>query len=273
MDLALENQNKTLQETEKKQLLLPKTTRLVLNMIYSLALFGGLLYAALALNKHIITTKGSSIYEALYAVIHKEAAHKDMSPILSLLIKNFNAETFSEITTSLIMIASIMIIAVLFLTFVYNAMCIIFYKQLSENGEADNQQLLKGIRIMNIGYCVITYISIFTTLIAVIFPTVILGTELVSVFEDDFLNKGPEATAKACKIFIIICYAVLFFVATALIIKKCDRISKTPNYVYYENLGTYLLGLSVTFIPLLIVIAIMLLIVRFILSFGFRSSD
>lgn len=178
-----------------------------------------------------------------------------------------------------------MFIAVLFLTFVFNIIYIIFSKQLDKcniyyldkNGKEYNpleNRLNKGIKIMNISYSVITYISVLITLATVAFVTILAGSSLARGFFDG--EDDVEMAVKASRILIIIGFVILFFIGTALIVKKGERIAETPDYIYYENLGTYLKGLLVTLIPLLTIAAIalfILLIVISLISIGARSDD
>lgn len=293
MALTLKKRNGILYYTESNRYYTPKISNLVLNMIYSLALFGGTLYALLAFNNYIRTNEsflsyfndGLNIYEFANASFTSLITESKISEVLPLLIKNFNVQVFSELTAIMIIISTIMFIAVLFLTFVFNMIYIIFSKQLDkcvvyyldENGKEYNpleKRLNKGIKTMNISYSVITYISILTTLVTVGFVTVLAGSSLARGFFDG--EDDIDIAVKASKVLIIMGFIVFFFVAIAMIVKKGERISETPNYIYYENLGTYLKGLLVTLIPLLTIAAIalfILLIVISLISIGARSDD
>lgn len=293
MALTLKERNGILHYTESVKYYTPKISSLVLNMIYSLALFGGSLYALLAFNNYIHTNEnflsyfsdGLNIYEFTNASFTSLITESKINEVLLLLIKNFNIQVFSKLTAIMLILSTIMFIAVLFLTFVFNIIYIIFSKQLDKcniyyldkNGKEYNpleNRLNKGIKIMNISYSVITYISVLITLATVAFVTILAGSSLARGFFDG--EDDVEMAVKASRILIIIGFVILFFIGTALIVKKGERIAETPDYIYYENLGTYLKGLLVTLIPLLTIAAIalfILLIVISLISIGARSDD
>ncbi len=293
MALTQKERTGVLHYTESVRYYTPKISSLVLNMIYSLALFGGCLYAVIAFNNYIHTNEvflsyskeGINIYEFVSGSVYYFITESKMNEVLPKLIKNFNVESFSEVTAVLLLISTAVFIFVLFLTFVYNLIYIIYSKTtdkcdmyyLDENGNEYNpleQRLNKGIKIVNITYSVISYISILITELAVVFTTIMAGSAVARGFfdGDDELNTA----VKAGKILIIIGFVILFFIATALIVKKGERIANTPNYIYYENLGTYLKGIIVSLIPLFTIAAIalfFLLIIVYLISLGARSDD
>ncbi len=283
----------TLHYTDNIKYYTPKISSLVLNMIYSLALFGGLLYAVIAFNNYLHTnenflsyfSEGLSIYEFINATIYSLVTESKINEVLPLIIKNFNVDSFSEITTVLIFVSTIVFISVLFLTFVYNLIYIVYSKKLDkcvmyyldENGNEYNpleKRLNKGIKIINVVYSLISYVSILITELAVIITTIMAGISVARGFFDG--EDDIDIAVKASKALIIIGFVVLFFIGVALIVKKGERIAETPNYIYYENLGTYLKGIVVSLIPLFTIAAIallILLIVISLISIGARSDD
>lgn len=273
---------------EEKYINITKTSRIVLNMLYSLFLSAAVLCALFALNNFLHTnesilsyySEGISIYSFLNELVLEIVNYERISNILPLMFKNFNADTFVTLSTVFIFASIIMFTVTLILTVLYNALYLICIKAMDKCNnifknhltESDvlrsyilHKRLKKTIHISNIVYAIFTYISLFITELSVIMITIMSGVGLTCVILSD--TDKFSTLSIISKIFIIIGFVILFFAGSALLIKKKERIVASGKYVCYENLGTYFKGIATVLIPVLSVIAIAVTVLIFFIKF------
>lgn len=271
----------------------PKISKLILNAAYSLILFSGAIYCLYAINNFFHTNENFLQYNngsfalvdyfkfAVFDII----SDNRIDEILALLINNFDKQTFCSIVGTTVFIFAVSFCAMFLITAFYNLINIANICRLKKFNKIlhcpnpDNtvlrsyskqNSLEKAIHINNVLYSSLTYLSIIITEVAVVCTSVIAGVALVSCY----MRKDTDISSvlKYCKAIIIIGYIILLLIGIALIVKKVERITETPKGVYYENLGTYLIGILVALIPLLTIAAIAIFLLLCLLSFISRLA-
>lgn len=277
---------------EEKYINITKTSRILLNLIYSALLSGAAVYGIYALNNLLHTnatvlsefSNGLSIYSCIRELTFEIVNLENVRDVLPLLFKNFNPDTFATVSSNFIFASMILFIVSLLVTVIYNVLyfacvkvmekCTSSFKNgLTEAGALRSYKLhnkMKGtIRISNIVYAVFTYISLLIIELSVIMLTIMSGVGLACALFDG--AEKINTVVIASKIFIIIGFILFIFVAAAFIVKKKERIDTFGQYASYENLGTYFTGIVIALIPILsiiaIAIAVLILIIRFLIWF------
>lgn len=192
---------------EEKYINITKTSRILLNLIYSALLSGAAVYGIYALNNLLHTnatvlsefSNGLSIYSCIRELTFEIVNLENVRDVLPLLFKNFNPDTFATVSSNFIFASMILFIVSLLVTVIYNVLyfacvkvmekCTSSFKNgLTEAGALRSYKLhnkMKGtIRISNIVYAVFTYISLLIIELSVIMLTIMSGVGLACALFD-----------------------------------------------------------------------------------------
>lgn len=119
-------------------------------------------------------------------------------------------------------------------------------------------------KVINISYAVLSYISILLVLSTSWLTTFLLPT---------FLFTEPVFSIP----FILISLTAFYKVGRKYIIKKLVRIKQRRSYDYFENLGTYLMGVAISLVPFIVTAflawLVVLILALFILHKVLREHD
>ena len=181
-----------------------------------------------------------------------------------------NIELYVKILSNLFLSCSVMITVVLLLTAIYNIFYIFAFKrqrrlaaEITATGKmqqatvapptASYKHLIKIMKAVNIIYSLATYITLLTCAVA---------AEMYAVFQSaDFF----PISFKIYKILMIAIAIIMFVITSFFIFEKRDRIVTDRCIVSgynMENLDTFIKGLAVSFVPMIVILALIFFIIR-----------
>ena len=236
--------------------------------VFSLALFAGCIYLLLEyVIKYCTYENLLNFFTAPFGGTDYIAA--DLTRVTEFLPK-INIELYVKILSNLLLSCSVMITAIFLLTAIYNIFYIFAFKRqrrlAAEITATDKMQqttvapptasykrLIKIMKAVNITYSLATYITLLTCAVA---------AEMHAVFQSaDFF----PISFKIYKILMIAIAIIMFVITSFFIFEKRDRIVTDRCIVSgynMENLDTFIKGLAVSFVPMIVILALIFFIIR-----------
>ena len=185
-------------------------------------------------------------------------------------LPKINIELYVKILSNLFLSCAIMITAIFLLTAIYNIFYIFAFKrqrrlaaEIMATGKmqqatvapptASYKRLIKIMKAVNITYSLATYITLLICAVAV---------GMYAVFQSaDFF----PISFKIYKILMIAIAIIMFVITSFFIFEKRDRIvtDRCIDSGYnMENLDTFIKGLAVSFVPMIVILALIFFIIR-----------
>lgn len=233
--------------------------------IFSLALFGGCSYFLFEYVVKYCTY--DNLIKFFTTAFSSNSIFKSDSKRVAEFLPRVNAELYVAVLAKMFLACSVLLTAVLLLTAIYNIYYILAYKKIDKLSGGSLglkndifQKMVKNVRIIkivNIIYAVITYITLILIFASVMMYTVIQSAYF---FPIEFSTY---------KILMIVISIIMFVVLAIFISEKCDRIKNNACLeigCYTENLDTFIKGIGICLIPILIVIGIVMLLIYIVLS-------
>lgn len=236
--------------------------------VFSLALFAGCIYLLLEyVIKYCTYENLMNFFNSPFGQTDYIAA--DLTRVTEFLPK-INIELYVKILSNLFLSCSVMITAIFLLTAIYNIFYIFAFKrqrrlaaEITATGKmqqatvapptASYKRLIKIMKAVNITYSLATYITLLTCAVA---------TGMYAVFQSaDFF----PISFKIYKILMIAIAIIMFVITSFFIFEKRDRIVTDRCIVSgynMENLDTFIKGLAVSFVPMIVILALIFFIIR-----------
>lgn len=236
--------------------------------VFSLALFAGCIYLLLEyVIKYCTYENLLNFFNSPFGGTDYIAA--DLTRVVEFLPK-INIELYVKILSNLLLSCFVMITAIFLLTAIYNIFYIFAFKRqrrlAAEITATDKMQqttvapptasykrLIKIMKAVNITYSLATYITLLTCAVA---------AEMYAVFQSaDFF----PISFKIYKILMIAIAIIMFVITSFFIFEKRDRIVTDRCIVSgynMENLDTFIKGLAVSFVPMIVILALIFFIIR-----------
>lgn len=236
--------------------------------VFSLALFAGCIYLLLEyVIKYCTYENLLNFFTAPFGETDYIAA--DLTRVTEFLPK-INIELYVKILSNLFLSCAIMITAIFLLTAIYNIFYIFAFKrqrrlaaEITATGKMQDthgtlpidsyKRLIKIMKTVNITYSLATYITLLICAVAV---------GMYAVFQSaDFF----PISFKIYKILMIAIAIIMFVITSFFIFEKRDRIvtDRCIDSGYnMENLNTFIKGLAVSFVPMIVILALIFFIIR-----------
>lgn len=236
--------------------------------VFSLALFAGCIYLLLEyVIKYCTYENLMNFFNSPFGQTDYTAA--DLTRVTEFLPK-INIELYVKILSNLLLSCSVMITAIFLLTAIYNIFYIFAFKrqrrlaaEITATGKmqqatvapptASYKRLIKIMKAVNITYSLATYITLLTCAVA---------AGMYAVFQSaDFF----PISFKIYKILMIAIAIIMFVITSFFIFEKRDRIVTDRCIVSgynMENLDTFIKGLAVSFVPMIVILALIFFIIR-----------
>ena len=236
--------------------------------VFSLALFAGCIYLLL---EYVIKY---CTYENLLNFFTAPFGGTDYIPAdltrVTEFLPKINIELYVKILSNLLLSCSVMITVFFLLTAIYNIFYIFAFKrqrrlaaEITATGKmqqatvapptASYKRLIKIMKAVNITYSLATYITLLTCAVA---------AGMYAVFQSaDFF----PISFKIYKILMIAIAIIMFVITSFFIFEKRDRIVTDRCIVSgynMENLDTFIKGLAVSFVPMIVILALIFFIIR-----------